>query len=467
MLPVDMPGRAYLFTSATDDFVQDYKVLAKMDLWDGLLDHSSGRMRVLDTCAGTGRWLQAFSEMLVIDKDVSVDLMDLCSDSLSVLGKRLDNLGNIGKNNLFEGDLCELGQVGVPALTYDVVTNMHGLYGIAKHLLPAALQGMHDTLKPGGTMIIAIGTKSSPYQHVAEFFGQVFTNDEDIMQALSGLGIQSSRKFITYKEEYAVTDKAGVERFLMDECGGNTYPTDVAQQMSMPRTAIQKYAESHLDHTSGIYRFPQEVAVITVQRDAFLLPEMQSFGPFYSEAYTLRREASTMQSNMMTWLRTNSEKYILQKCARRNGEPLRICSIGCGDGELDLALIEGIVDSVRSSGFSGIEFVGLEPSPSFREEFMENLRKAQISPEFCKFQLESEVFVTHTVSEHAKDGEADIVLLGHVMYYFENKGEALTCAMQKARPGGLTVVIHQGKQGVPQLQEALLPELRGSVRDSG
>jgi len=470
--------RSSFLASAADDFVKDYRELAKMGIWDSLLEGSQGSLRVLDACAGTGRWVQAFSEIVLKDREalknreVLVDFIDLCSDSIAVLEKRLRGLPNITVGKCFTGNLCESGKLGVPSLGYDLIVNMHGLYGFSKGSLPSALQAMHDALRPGGTMILAIGTqKSSPYQHVpTQCFGIPLINETSIVQALEGLGIQSTTTHITYMEEYLASDEAALHRFLMDECGGNCFPTDVAEGMATPEAALRDYSEAHLDRNTGSFRFHQEVAVITVRRDAHLLPEMQSFGPFYSEAYGLRRGASTMQSNMVEWLKKHAEEHILQRSEGPAGRPLRICSIGCGDGELEIALMEGIAHSVEGYGYSGIELVGLEPSPSFRQRFVENFSRAQgrgalPSTEKCRIQLEGEAFEPNGVSDYAQDGEADIVMLGHVMYYFQSKEEGLRSALRKARPGGVTVVIHQGKQGVPELQAVLLPRLRGSVRD--
>lgn len=269
--------RSHLHTPAVTDFVKDYRMIAGMSGWDSILHRASGSVRVLDVCAGTGRWAQAFSELVVKDHEVLVDFVDLCGDSIAVLGSRQETMANLGKGKLFTGDICELGKLGVPLLSYDLIVNMHGLYGISRVQLPAALQAMHDALKPGGTMIIAIGTESSPYQQIpTRCFGVSFTNDQDILEALNGLGIGRSVNHITYTEEFAASDKSGLDRFLMDECGGNTFPAEVAQGMTKPERAIQEYADCRFDHESGTHRFEQQTSVITIRREAGLPPQLQS-----------------------------------------------------------------------------------------------------------------------------------------------------------------------------------------------
>lgn len=146
---------------------------------------------------------------------------------------------------------------------------------------------------------------------------------------------------------------------------------------------------------------------------------------------------------------------------------LRIVSIGCGGGEVDLAFIKGLSDSYHRWGYTGIDFVGLEPNLQFRSEFMERIKHLQneenMLPSFT-FKLVDGTFNPSNSSMHGLGG-ADVVLLAHVLYYFEDKAATLQSALQLNRAGGKTLVVHQDTQGVPELQIELLPELRGSIRD--
>lgn len=264
VLPFTPEGRSLFSVPAADDFVKDYRELAALSLWDNLLDNASDNLRVLDVCSGTGRWAQAFSEIVAKDRHIPCDFIDLCTDSMGVLSERLKGITNLGPSSSFNGDICELSKLGVPTLSYDIVTNMHGLYGVPADVLPTALQAMHDSLKVGGTMIIAIGTDQSPYQQVPkQCLGQPVTNDADIIEAFQSIGIQASTFHIEYKEEYSATDQDGLDRFLLDECGGNCFPADVAQNLEF---SIQGYADHCFDEPSQMYRFHHQIAVIVVQR---------------------------------------------------------------------------------------------------------------------------------------------------------------------------------------------------------
>lgn len=263
-LPKAPETRAHFGVPAADDFVKDYRELAKLPIWASLLNNRSDNFRVLDTCCGTGRWAQAFSELVVKDAEVPCDFVDLCEDSIKVLGERLEGISNLSEQNRFTGSICDLTALAVPTEFYDAITNMHGLYGIPKEHLPAALQAMYEALKVGGTMIISIGTDKSPYQQVPhQVMGTPTTNDMDIINACDELGINASLSHITYSEEYAANDNVGLERFLFEECGGNCFPTDVALKLDF---SIQDYANSNFNKASQMYQFQHQIAIITVVR---------------------------------------------------------------------------------------------------------------------------------------------------------------------------------------------------------
>jgi len=481
--------RAHMNVSSQEDVVQDYRVLASKLPWDNFLNVEKEELRVLDACSGTGRWAQAFSEMVLKPRgivNVTCDFADICARSMSVLNDRLLHIQNLGSGSLFTGDLCELSHLGASTLSYNVIVNMHGLYGIPKAKLPMAVHAMHDALAPGGTMLIALGAEESAYQQFPRELGWRYCTPNDVLEACSSLGIHYTSSNVTYYEEYKETDKESLTRFLMDECGGNSFGVDDAvEKSSLEHNAdkladiVAHFASKNFDPDSRTYRFFQPVTVVEIRRDPALLPEMQSYGNYYAEAYTLRRESSTMQSNMEAWLKTQSKHHLrslglegrnvmagksVQAIDVMVSRPLRVLSIGCGGGELDLALIEGLADSFQNWGYTGIEYIGVEPSVALRSEFAERVLTMKNMPFLSSVSMEF-VDMTFDPYDVRMDHEADIVLLGHVLYYFENKGAALHSAMQLTRPGGKTLVIHQDAEGIPELQVELLPKLRSTMRD--
>jgi len=100
----------------------------------------------------------------------------------------------------------------------------------------------------------------------------------------------------------------------------------------------------------------------------------------------------------------------------------------------------------------------------FRDRVQEASKHGKI-PKDLNISFVEEVFDPLAVYSNRLPS-ADIVFMGHVLYYFSDKTEAIQAALKLARPGGKLMIVHQAAQGVPELQKQLLPELRGSLKDS-
>jgi hypothetical protein len=322
--------------------------------------------------------------------------------------------------------------------------------------------------------VLSIGTSDSLYQRVPLFLYRAgllanpYTNNKDIRKELAELGLDYQIENIVYYEEFDVNDKESLQRFIMDECGGNTFSVEdaVANSHDLDSSwgAVGPLVKLYFNPRTQKYRFKQEIAVFRMQKTMEYLPEILSAPAFYADSYTLRRQASTMQPNMINWLKTESADKILNHLPSASAKVLRMLSIGCGDGELDLALMEG----AKSKLGSGVEFRGLEPNKEFQTTFNDNVKEGQTDG---KLPQVTTTFENETFSGEFQIDKAwkpDLVVLGHVLYYFggaQEKVAALRRAIQLADPQGRVVVIHQASKGVPELQQTLLPLIRGSTQD--
>ena len=106
-----------------------------MPFWSEVLATEGGsEYRTLDVCCGTGRWHQAFHDLLPAPAGTHVtsDFIDLCGESIEGLERRLDGLstslpGTAGsvarrRGTVTTGDACDLSADG----DYSLVVNMHG-----------------------------------------------------------------------------------------------------------------------------------------------------------------------------------------------------------------------------------------------------------------------------------------------------------------------------------------------------
>jgi len=225
-----------------------------------------------------------------------------------------------------------------------------------------------------------------------------------------------------------------------------------------------------------VYQFPQHSPLVIIRRPD-LLPRLLSDGPLYASTYEARRAASTMQANSLEWLRGTGASLIIESLRPGDGDTLRITSVGCGDGDLDCALLQGLFAdngaTLKSHGWAGVDFVGLEPIAAHRARFetrvtalcsvgdLPQLGGGGGEQPTLAVNIQDAVF--RPTGPHPKQSE--VVLALHVLYYFDNKSEALQGLLEMIVEGGTVVVIQQLDQGVVSLQRELLPVLRGSTAD--
>jgi len=168
-----------------------------------------------------------------------------------------------------------------------------------------------------------------------------------------------------------------------------------------------------------------------------------------------------MQSSMLEFLGARGHEVVWSALPAPENKRLNMLTIGCGDGELDFALLNGFC---KTEATSGIDLLALEPNTELRSTFAQELPKQ-------KWKDDIDVTLQSTIYDPSsqylgKNGELhDVLLIAHVFYYFDDKVEAIRSVLQQVKPGGTVVVIHQSHKGVPQIQEEVLPKLRGSLQD--
>lgn len=187
---------------------------------------------------------------------------------------------------------------------------------------------------------------------------------------------------------------------------------------------------------------------------ASLLPDIVSNhienGSFYNDAYDARTAASTLQSNAKAWLAKNADSILpFQKRTQK------ILSIGCGCGELELALLDNCSKDLS------VDFVGFEPNDDMREKFAKNIyERDRLFRMKKQFNLLDSVFCAKSKNSNLV-GPFDLVIMGHVLYYFDNTAEIIEEIRKLTRSdGGKVLVVHQAAQGIPEIQYKLLPLLR-------
>jgi SAM-dependent methyltransferase len=213
-------------TAAAADPVKDYRELAKCSFWSRVLGNRT-QVDCVDVCAGTGRWMQAFSEMVLQPRSMtaSVNAVDLCGDSLAHCQERLSQIPEIEKGETHCMDAGALNSIGK---TFDLATNMHGLYAVPRSILRDVVASMVTSVTPGGTAIIALGDSNSfyvKYPAALDACGvesSAVISAEDVVSVLEELSL----KFECIKVDYIETTNNDDElrHYLENEAGGNCWP---------------------------------------------------------------------------------------------------------------------------------------------------------------------------------------------------------------------------------------------------
>jgi len=173
----------------------------------------------------------------------------------------------------------------------------------------------------------------------------------------------------------------------------------------------------------------------------------------YKKWYELRREASTQQPRALAAFRELGSQFQVSS-------HLSILSIGCGDGELECSFLAGVAEQICRPN---IHIVGLDPNEGHIEAFRSRLDKLESDGTLPSAWVRPTLLVRGLDSALPADlGERfDLVLMGHVMYYFEDKGAALDLALSLTKQTGQLVIAHQGPEGVPEIQKRFTKTLSG------
>ena len=174
----------------------------------------------------------------------------------------------------------------------------------------------------------------------------------------------------------------------------------------------------------------------------------------YAEFYELRKTASTMTVKTVEWFRDHA-KILLEECLHTS-QSLSILSIGSGEGDVDIELIKAILPHLNSQR---LQYDALEPNLVHNQRFLDRLNKVS-------FDKRVSVSVhSDCLEEFNTNRQYDIVVLIHVLYYFDDPYLAIRRALSRAKPGGQVIIIHQFSVGIPEIQRKHMYELKNNENE--
>ncbi len=166
----------------------------------------------------------------------------------------------------------------------------------------------------------------------------------------------------------------------------------------------------------------------------------------YAKGYSLRKSLSSMTQNTLEWIKKNPDKLLP---ASSKGEPIKILSIGCGDGELDMALLEAL------STFRSIDYYGWDQNKAELALFETRLNQSTlIRDSDIRVQLEETLFNEATETE----GNYDLIIMSHMLYYFKKPEDIIRRACQQLSKKGQLMIVHQCAEGIPVIRETLFKQ---------
>lgn len=153
----------------------------------------------------------------------------------------------------------------------------------------------------------------------------------------------------------------------------------------------------------------------------------------YHHAYELRRDRSTMAADARRWLCDQATTWVTPD------RPLRILSVGCGDGNLDLPMLQAL----RTT--TDVDYVGVDVNTASLEVFRRELG-----------DLPATLLETPVEALPADIEPFDVVLVSHMLYYVPEPGALVAHLVRHlTRTDGRVVVIHSAHHGIPALMEAV------------
>ncbi|NES65125.1 MAG: methyltransferase domain-containing protein, partial [Okeania sp. SIO2D1] len=182
---------------------------------------------------------------------------------------------------------------------------------------------------------------------------------------------------------------------------------------------------------------------------------------FYAESYELRKAASTMTVAAIDWFRNNVTELLEGNYSRsQKDDTFSVLSIGSGEGDIDLEIIQSLIAKLNPR-WKQLKYVALEPNPIHRDRFLQRLDQASFGKN-VKVSVRDEYFEPGRFEQEQK---YDLVVLTHVLYYFDEPYQAIQSALKQTKEGGRVVIVHQTATGIPQIQREFMLEAKGNQNE--
>ncbi|KHD08741.1 hypothetical protein PN36_22665 [Candidatus Thiomargarita nelsonii] len=177
----------------------------------------------------------------------------------------------------------------------------------------------------------------------------------------------------------------------------------------------------------------------------------------YAEFYELRKNASTMTASTIEWFHNHLKMLLDEMREKTRSNTLSVLSIGSGEGDLDIEIIQAILPLLNSQ-WKHLKYDALEPNVLHRKRFVERLNENSFDDHIS--------VSVHNTSFGMPDGfesneSYDLILFVQVLYFFKDPYQIIQRALAQTKPTGRVIIVHQSAIGIPEIQRKHMLSLKG------
>lgn len=167
----------------------------------------------------------------------------------------------------------------------------------------------------------------------------------------------------------------------------------------------------------------------------------------YAECFDAFKKISSEWLSMQQWL---NEDFLQRHVW---ASPLKILSIGSGDGDFDLEFMKILMRRWRIE-----TYIAIDPNPHHNQAFESRFRKSNLH--VPNFEILSETFPVSQL-----DIKFDLVHMTHCLYYIPDRLKAIQAALGSLAERGLILVFHQTQLGINEIQRRFMKRAKGSENE--
>ncbi len=154
----------------------------------------------------------------------------------------------------------------------------------------------------------------------------------------------------------------------------------------------------------------------------------------YAKCFDILKQVSCEHAVTVRWFHNTLVPALSHK------DRIKILSIGAGTGDFDEQIIATFSPNMP------LEYHFIESNPHHSQELEHRFSERENNRKFvihaCKFP-----------SEEIRSEKFDIIIMAHVLYYFEDRQQAIVDAMKQLSDDGVLLIVHQTGLGVNQIQK--------------